>query len=53
MALYGDELWEAVPDRQGSFAFPAAEGAYLLLFVADVEKGSRHNRFPAGSHPPG
>ena len=39
MALYGDELWEAVPDEQGTFRLPADEGAYLLLVVADLEKG--------------
>lgn len=38
MGLYGDELWEAVPDARGSFWFPADEGAYLLLVVADAEK---------------
>lgn len=36
--LYGDELWEAVPNEQGSFRFPADEGAYFLLVVADLEK---------------
>ena len=39
MALYGNELWEAVPDEQGTFRFPADEGAYLLLVVADPGKG--------------
>jgi hypothetical protein len=39
MALYGNELWEAVPDEQGAFRLPADEGAYLLLVVADLEKG--------------
>jgi hypothetical protein len=38
MALYGDELRETVPDAQGSFNFPADEGAYLLLVVADLKK---------------
>jgi hypothetical protein len=53
VGLYGDELWEAVPDAQGSFRFPADEGAYLLLVVADLEKGlaiidSRPVRVPLG-----
>jgi hypothetical protein len=39
MGLYGDELWEAVPDEHGAFRLPADEGAYLLLVVADLEKG--------------
>jgi hypothetical protein len=39
MGLYGDELWESVPDAQGSFRFPADAGAYLLLVVADLENG--------------
>jgi hypothetical protein len=39
MGLYGDALWEAVPDTQGSFRFPAEEGIYLLVLVADLEKG--------------
>jgi hypothetical protein len=39
IGLYGDDLWEATPDAQGSFWFPADEGAYLLLVVADTEKG--------------
>jgi hypothetical protein len=38
MALYGDELYETVPDAQCSFNFPADEGAYLLLVVADRNK---------------
>lgn len=38
MGLYGDELRESVPDAHGSFGFPADEGAYLLLVVADLEK---------------
>jgi hypothetical protein len=53
MGLYGSELWEAVPDANGSFRFPADEGAYLLLVVADLEKGltiidSRALRIPLG-----
>jgi hypothetical protein len=39
MGLYGDELREAVPDARGSFRFPADEGAYLLVVIADVKKG--------------
>jgi hypothetical protein len=39
MGLYGDELRESVPDAQGSFSFPADEGAYLLLVVADLKSG--------------
>jgi len=39
MGLYGDELRESVPDAQGSFGFPVDEGAYLLLVVADLDKG--------------
>jgi hypothetical protein len=39
MGLYDDELWEAVPDISGSFRFPADEGAYMLLVLADLEKG--------------
>jgi len=39
LGLYGDELWEAVLDDQGTFRFPADEGAYLLLVVADLEQG--------------
>ena len=39
MGLYGDELYESVPDEQGSFKFPVDEGVYLLVIVADVEKG--------------
>jgi hypothetical protein len=53
MGLYGDELWDAVPDEQGSFRFPADEGAYYLLVVADLEKGiaiidSQPVRIPLG-----
>jgi hypothetical protein len=53
MGLYGDQLWEAVPDEQGSFRFPADEGAYLLVIVADMEKGvaiidSKPIRMPLG-----
>lgn len=39
MGLYGDDLWEVVPDANSSFGFPADEGAYLLLVVADLQKG--------------
>ena len=39
MGLYGNELRESVVDAQGSFSFPVDEGAYLLLVVADLEKG--------------
>lgn len=39
MGLYGNELRESVVDAQGSFSFPADEGAYILLIVADVKKG--------------
>jgi hypothetical protein len=39
MGLYGDELWEAIPDEHGSFKFPADEGAYLLVVIADHDKG--------------
>ena len=38
MSLYGNELWEAVPDKHGSFSFPAYEGAYLLVIVADLKQ---------------
>lgn len=53
MGLYGDDLWEAVPDEQGSFRFPADEGAYYLLVVADLESGiaiidSQPVRIPLG-----
>ncbi len=36
MSLYGDEVWECVPDADGSFRFPATAGAYLLVVVADL-----------------
>jgi VCBS repeat-containing protein len=39
MGLYGSQLWESVLDAQGSFRFSADEGAYLLVVVADLEKG--------------
>lgn len=39
MGLYGNELRESLPDEQGSFSFPADEGTYLLLIVADLKKG--------------
>jgi len=39
MGLYGDDLWEAVPDANGSFRFPADEGGYLLLVMTDLKKG--------------
>lgn len=39
MGLYGTELQESIPDERGSFTFPADEGAYLLLIVADVAEG--------------
>ena len=54
MGLYGDQLWEAVPDEQGSFRFPADDGAYLLVIVADLAKGvaiieSKPIRLPLGT----
>jgi hypothetical protein len=39
IGLYGNELRESVLDAQGSFGFPADAGEYLLLVVADLEKG--------------
>lgn len=49
--LYGGDVWEAIPDKHGLFHFPADEGVYQLLTVADVEKGliildSRHLIIP-------
>lgn len=40
MGLYGDTVWEAVPDAQGAFKFPADAGTYLLVVVADLDKGA-------------
>lgn len=39
MGLYGNELWESYLDEKGSFRFPADEGAYILVLLADLEKG--------------
>ncbi|MGC2656450.1 MAG: hypothetical protein WA324_00625, partial [Bryobacteraceae bacterium] len=39
MGLYGDVLWEAKPDAQSAFRFPADAGAYILLVVVDLRKG--------------
>jgi len=39
MSLYGDEVWECVPDADGSFRFPANAGAYFLVVVADLPEG--------------
>ncbi len=38
VGVYGDDLWEAIPDKDGSFRFPADEGAYVLFVVADGDK---------------
>jgi hypothetical protein len=40
MALYGSEVMEAVPDRQGSVSFPADPGIYALVTVVDKEHGA-------------
>jgi hypothetical protein len=39
MALYGSELRESPVDAKGQFHFPAEPGAYILMIVADLEKG--------------
>ena len=39
IGLYGDELRESLVNADDSFSFPADAGAYLLMVVADLDKG--------------
>ena len=40
MALYGTEVREAVPDKEGGISFPADPGIYILVTVVDKEDGA-------------
>ena len=40
MALYGSEVMEAVPDREGAVSFPASAGIYVLVTVVDTKLGA-------------
>jgi hypothetical protein len=41
MALYGAEVREAVPDKEGGISFPADPGIYVLVTVVEKVDGAK------------